>query len=209
MSTDGPPGGRRQRKRRDTREALVTAALELFEEQGYVATSIEDITERADVARRTFFRYFASKEAVLVPDRTDYEDRLLAVLEHVEPPLTMGRVLRAFTEAAITIEDDESLQRRRIAIVAENQIQLAMTATTAFVTVRDALIGHIARRTGAPESDPTLHLGVSLGLFAMSHAYVRWATGETEGSLAEELEATVALLRRVVTDEVTLDGASP
>lgn len=209
MTTDESPGSRRRRKQRDTRAALAAAALELFEEQGYAATSIEDITERADVARRTFFRYFASKEVVLLPDRAEYEDRLLTVLEHVDHPVTMGRVLRAFTEAAISIEHDESLQRRRIAVMADNQIELVNTATTAFVTVRDTLIGHIARRTGASASDPTLHLGVSLGLFAMSHAYVRWATGQADGSLADELDATVGLLRRIVTDEIALDGTSP
>lgn len=57
--------GRRERHKRATYEKLYTAALELFTEQGYEETSIEDITERADVARGTFFNYFDKKEEVI------------------------------------------------------------------------------------------------------------------------------------------------
>ncbi len=57
--------GRRERHKRAMYERLYTAALELFTEQGYEETSIEDITERADVARGTFFNYFDKKDEVI------------------------------------------------------------------------------------------------------------------------------------------------
>jgi AcrR family transcriptional regulator len=205
MTAQEPSTGRRQRKRRSTREALIAAALDLFEEHGFAATTIDDITERADVARRTFFRYFASKDAVLLPHPSEYEAGLVIALDRQQPPLTMGRLLQAFREATASIEHDEALQRRRAAIVAENQLQLATTAMTAFITARDTIIAQLVGRTGLPESDDTLHLGVNLGLFAMAHAYVRWAGGVTERSLGEEFQATVGLLRRLITDEVALD----
>ncbi|MBS1848548.1 MAG: helix-turn-helix transcriptional regulator, partial [Actinobacteria bacterium] len=47
---------RRERKKEEMRETLLESALSLFEEQGYAATTVEDIAERADVAPRTFFR---------------------------------------------------------------------------------------------------------------------------------------------------------
>jgi len=56
---------RRERKKEKTRQRLLSVSLELFHEQGYSATTIEDITERADVAKGTFFNYFPSKEALL------------------------------------------------------------------------------------------------------------------------------------------------
>jgi len=56
---------RRERKKEETRQRLLSVSLELFHEQGYSATTIEDITERADVAKGTFFNYFPSKEALL------------------------------------------------------------------------------------------------------------------------------------------------
>ena len=59
--------GLRQRKKESSRRAIEDAAWELFAEQGYEETSINDIAERADVAPRTFFRYFPTKEAVIYP----------------------------------------------------------------------------------------------------------------------------------------------
>ena len=59
--------GLRQRKKDSSRRAIEDAAWELFAEQGYDETSINDIAERANVAPRTFFRYFPTKEAVMYP----------------------------------------------------------------------------------------------------------------------------------------------
>lgn len=57
--------GRRERKRRDTRDRLLAAALELFVERGYAETSMDDIAARCDVARGTVFNYFKRKEDLL------------------------------------------------------------------------------------------------------------------------------------------------
>lgn len=65
----------RERKKARTRERLMEEALRLFEAQGYESTTVDQITEAAEVARRTFFRYFPSKEAVVFPHR---ERRLAA-----------------------------------------------------------------------------------------------------------------------------------
>ena len=63
---DPAPLGRRERNRLKVRERLYTAAVTLFTEQGYDETSIDQIAERADVARGTFFNYFQRKEDLLV-----------------------------------------------------------------------------------------------------------------------------------------------
>jgi AcrR family transcriptional regulator len=56
---------RRERKKQETRQRLLEIALRLFREQGYDATPVEQITKAADVAKGTFFNYFATKEAIL------------------------------------------------------------------------------------------------------------------------------------------------
>lgn len=56
---------RRERKKLETRQGLLEAALALFREKGYDETTVEEITERADVSKGTFFNYFASKQALL------------------------------------------------------------------------------------------------------------------------------------------------
>jgi AcrR family transcriptional regulator len=60
-----PRGGRRERRRLETRERIFRAALELFAERGFMETTVEDITEAADVGKGTFFNYFPTKEHVL------------------------------------------------------------------------------------------------------------------------------------------------
>lgn len=91
----GPPSaagepGRRDRKKSQTRAALRAAAHRLFAEKGFAHTTIDDITAAADVSRRTFFRYFASKEDLLRVDIAELLPRLLAELAarpRDEPPV--------------------------------------------------------------------------------------------------------------------------
>ncbi|MPZ24856.1 MAG: TetR family transcriptional regulator, partial [Dehalococcoidia bacterium] len=67
----------RERKKQQTKQALQEQALRLFLERGYEATTIEEIAEAAGVSPRTFFRYFSTKEEVLIKD--PYDRRFLDV----------------------------------------------------------------------------------------------------------------------------------
>ena len=65
-STPIPSSDRRQRRSAETRERLFRAALELFAQKGFAETTVEDITESADVGKGTFFNYFPSKDHILL-----------------------------------------------------------------------------------------------------------------------------------------------
>jgi AcrR family transcriptional regulator len=68
MAEDQASSSLRQRKKDATQQAIADAAWDLFAERGYHETSINDIAERANVAPRTFFRYFPTKDAVVYPE---------------------------------------------------------------------------------------------------------------------------------------------
>lgn len=65
MGAEDQQMGRRERKKREVAERIREAALELFGEKGYEATTVEEIAERADVAKGTFFNYFPRKDSLL------------------------------------------------------------------------------------------------------------------------------------------------
>ncbi|HUJ31558.1 MAG TPA: TetR/AcrR family transcriptional regulator [Candidatus Acidoferrum sp.] len=72
-----PRSSRRERHRAETRERIFRSALQLFAERGYLQTTVEDITEAADVGKGTFFNYFPTKEHVLA----QYGEERVAAVE--------------------------------------------------------------------------------------------------------------------------------
>ncbi|WP_432049130.1 TetR/AcrR family transcriptional regulator [Streptomyces asiaticus] len=90
-----PKLGLRERKKIQTRQAIRRAAYRLFTEQGYDATPVDRIAEAADVSPSTVFRYFPTKEDIVLSD--EYDDVLLAALRDRpldEPPVaSLRRVL--------------------------------------------------------------------------------------------------------------------
>ncbi len=92
-SVDKESSDRRQRRGTETRERLFHAAVRLFAEKGFAETTVEDITNAADVGKGTFFNYFPSKEHILIA----FSDMQLGKLERfVEAARSSKETMRAF-----------------------------------------------------------------------------------------------------------------
>jgi AcrR family transcriptional regulator len=93
-----PLGGRRERHRAQTRDRLYRAALELFAQRGFLETTVEDITEAADVGKGTFFNYFPTKEHILA----EFGGERVAAVERAleKARMTHGPVMDVIRELA-------------------------------------------------------------------------------------------------------------
>ena len=72
--------GLRERKKAMTRLALEDAALELFQAKGFDHTTVDEIAEACNVSRRTFFRYFATKEDIFSGDKAEHDTEMLELI---------------------------------------------------------------------------------------------------------------------------------
>src|SRR5215471_12980541 len=97
----GPPMGLRERKKARTRAAIRTEAMRLFRERGYSATTIEQIAAAADISPATFFRYYPTKEDVVLQD--DLDVLLLDTLDTQPPSLGPMAALRAAVSQAFSM----------------------------------------------------------------------------------------------------------
>jgi AcrR family transcriptional regulator len=124
--------GLRERKKRRTAEAIEDAALSLFAERGFQATTIADIAEVAEIAPRTFFAYFPSKESVLFGD---FDPLVQSLAEHLESRGSQSLLdaLRTWIVAIVERDGlpDERRHRRRQVIEASDELlayELRLTA---------------------------------------------------------------------------------
>ncbi|MCO4695560.1 TetR/AcrR family transcriptional regulator [Streptomyces sp. RO-S4] len=119
LTADAPPRlGLRERKKIKTREAIRTATFALVERQGYDATTIEQIAERAEVSPSTVFRYFPTKEDIVVTD--EYDEPLLAELaaRPADEPWadSVRYVIRKAIQLAMAEQPDVTVLRARLTL---------------------------------------------------------------------------------------------
>jgi AcrR family transcriptional regulator len=150
--TDESAVGLRERKKARTREAIIDAAIDLFEQQGYEATTVQQIAAAAEVSERTFFRYFDSKLDVVVALKQEDEsvEELVASRPPEESPLEATRqVVREKMADALSGDD---LQVRQFRVVMGTP-SLRSFAFEHFNEHRDELAAAFAKRLGVPLTD--------------------------------------------------------
>jgi AcrR family transcriptional regulator len=183
----------------NARERLVRAAVDLFSEQGYDATTVSQIADRAGLTKTTFFRHFPDKREVLSAGQ-DLHARILSDAIAAAPgPATPLEVVGAALDAlTATFADDrrEFSARLRSVIAGHSELQerAAFKRAGLATVMADAL-----RKRGVPE--PTAGLAAELGVRAFYGAYDQWAdpacgqplTALTRRGLDELRAATAAL----------------
>jgi AcrR family transcriptional regulator len=106
--------GLRERKKEQTRLAIEAAAFRLFAERGFSATTISDIAAEAEIAPRTFFAYFPSKEDVVFANFDGYAASLGQRLDERGPGETTFDALRTWIGEVLVATDPEEVERETI-----------------------------------------------------------------------------------------------
>ena len=176
-------------------QRLVGAAVDLFTEQGYDATTVAQIAERAGVTKSTFFRHFSDKRELLVAGQ-EALSRLLA--EGIAEAPTDASPLEAVAAGLERASGEMGPANRELG----PRLKAAVAASTE-LQERDALksVGLAAAMTaalvarGVPE--PTAHLAGELGVLAFKRGYAEWSEGDRDDAkgLAPHALAALADLR--------------
>ncbi len=196
-------GGLRQRKKEQTRQRIESAARRLFARDGFEAVTIAAIAGAANIAPRTFFHYFPTKEDVAL---ADYARRLAQLIDEVDarpPDEEPWKALRA-AFVVVAADYEEHLEQ----ILDQFQIMAGSSSVQARslqlqAQCEDSLSASMARRRGAdPDDDLPSRLLASSALGAMRSSLHQWMLSGRREPLPvllefcfDELETGLAHLR--------------
>lgn len=176
--------GLRERKKQRTRDSLIRAAHELFIEQGYEATTVDEVVAAVDVSQRTFFRYFSSKEEVAFALQTLVSERYLEAVRRRPPGGSPVEVLRSTLDE--TWESIGEAIEEILPLQLHMQMWQIIETTPALVAVHlrhamemdERLAAEIARREGLDlEADPRPRVLVAAFSGVMRAASRCWSSG--------------------------------
>jgi AcrR family transcriptional regulator len=168
----------------NTRERLVRAALDLFTEQGYDATTVSEIAERAGgLTKMTFFRHFTDKREVLFAGQEMHSRLLADAIAAAPATATPLQAVAAALDAISSVftEDRREFAARLFAVVAANS-ELRERAAFKRIGLTDAMTEALEKR-GVP--DLTASLAAELGIRAFYRAFGQWADPASQQTLTD------------------------
>lgn len=193
-SAPRPLLGLRDRKKEQTRRNLREAALRLFTEKGFGNVTVDDITAEVDVSHRTFYRYFSSKEEIILGTRSVMLDRWVTAIERrpSSEPLLVAVQLAAVEVA--THMEPEVFDRRRIEVL-EDTPALKARAAERLAAWEEVLAPVVARRLDVDvDADLRPRLISGCMIVALRVAQTRWLA--LDGDLPTLVAQTLELLSR-------------
>jgi len=182
LTMEPPKVGLAARKKERTKRQLAEAAADLFYERGYAATTIDDIVAAVDVSPRTFFRYFPTKEDLVVALGTTSLDLFLDALRNrpAEESLQVA-VGEAVEQSLAPGWEDTGRVRSFLALIQETPALRARWLEEAYGK-RDRMAEVIAERTGTEPTDLRNLLIAGAITLTINTALQTWADQDVEGA---------------------------
>jgi mycofactocin system transcriptional regulator len=199
--------GARGRPPATSRDELERAAFALFAERGFEQTTVEEIAAAAGIGRRTFFRYFATKNDVVWGDFEGHLDRLRSDLAAVGPHVP---VAVALIESIVAFNDyplDELPRHRQRMHLILGTAELQAHSTLQFAKWRQVIADFVADRHGCPASDLEPQVVAHTALGTCLAAYGAWMDDDA-GDLTGLLRRAFAGWATTAPDDVSRPAVS-
>jgi AcrR family transcriptional regulator len=185
--------GLRERKKLKTRWSIQDHAMRLFAERGYEQTTVDEIAAAAEVSPSTFFRYFKTKEDVVLRD--EYDDMLIEVFA-MQPPdrRTVPAIRQAIADSLAVLDEDEwaALRQRTGLIMSTPALRMRQMDDMAdfYAVLADA----VATRTGRSADDIECRAVAGAVLGVCTSVALSWLDDGGTGDLAAALDRGLAEL---------------
>lgn len=198
MAAEGAPQGPglRERKKLQRRHAIETAALELFGSRGFDATTTEQIAAAADIAPRTFFGYFATKEDVVL---ADYQQRLERIIGELAGRPLDEAPWDALERALLVVASDYESEREQLVV----RFRIMMETPSVFARNlelqagwEEVLADALGDRMATAPTDITPRLMAAAAMAAMSASMRHWMAHGQQRPLPELVSGSFGLLRK-------------
>jgi len=184
--------GLRERKKAKTRRAIQDAAVRLTTEQGFEATTVDQIAEAAEVSQSTFFRYFPTKEDALLSD--DYDPLIIAAIVGTPERTNPVRALRDAIQAVSGVLDRDRAQiHQRTKLMLTTPALRARLADGTLQTerlVRDA----IAKRSGRSDNDTDDEILIAAAMGVLTLVMTRWTEGDPDADIIGMIDHALSLI---------------
>jgi AcrR family transcriptional regulator len=190
------PPGLRERKKARTRASIREHAVRLFREQGYQATTVEQIAAAAEVSPSTFFRYFPTKEDVVLQD--DMDTRLVEAFERQPAGLGPLPAIRAAIRqvmASYSAADLELISETSALTVTVPEVRAR--AVDEFARTITVISEALAKRAGRPVDDLAVRTtaGAIIGVFmSVTMPWDGWSDRQTIQETFQRIDQALALL---------------
>ena len=198
MREDLPGESARDRLRRAMFADVSRTAFTLFLEKGFEETTAEDISEAAGISRSTFFRYFATKEDVVVGSLVRFGDLMLATLRALPDDDDIWAALRVALAPMIAAqEQQEPISGLQVARLIHRNPSLRARHFEKTMSWQASLVPEVARRLGVADDpvDPRPSALVAAALGSLSAATNAWVAGDGRDSLSRLVDSAMRSLR--------------
>jgi AcrR family transcriptional regulator len=196
-SRQARPDGLRERKKARTRASIREHALRLFREQGYHATTVEKIAEAAEISPSTFFRYFPTKEDLVLQD--DMDTRLIEALERQPAGLSALAAVRAAVREAFASYNAADLDMiRETTRLTMTVPEVRARAVDEFTRTIGLISQALAKRAGRSADDLNVRVMAGAIIGVIMAITIPWEDGWADRQTMEEsfqrIEQGLALL---------------